>query len=137
MEDGFISVEFMLHCGVYMLARRGVVVYVGQSKLLCRRVLEHWRKRGAKPAKRSYYGTSVYNGAVFDDVWIRPCMLGELDSIEAAMIKKYQPKYNVRGKDTVPRTEMPEEIRAMIAQLSALRPERPAELIMTIDRRGL
>jgi GIY-YIG catalytic domain len=134
-EDGFISVEFMLHCGVYALVRRGVVVYIGQSKLLCRRVLEHWRKRGAKPAKNPYYGTSVYNGAVFDDVWIRPCMLGELDSLEATMIKKYQPKYNVRGVTS--RAEMPPEIRAMIAQLTARRPAELGEVAMTIDRRGL
>lgn len=112
-EPGFIDAGYLLHCGVYMLLRRREVVYVGQSKSLHRRLGEHINRRGKKPARTSYYGTSEYAGMMFDDILVRPCMLGDLTEIEIAMIRKYQPKYNVKGKKLKPDISIEELIQLM------------------------
>lgn len=95
--EGFVDVSFMLHCAVYALLKRGEVVYVGQSKKPLTRLYSHAHARGRKsPWKPGYREQTV--GFQFDKIWIRPCMLAELDRIEAEMIKKYQPRHNVKGK---------------------------------------
>ncbi len=93
--DGFVEISFMLHCAVYALLRRGEVVYIGQSKKPLTRVYSHANARGKlEPWKAGYRQRKV--GFAFDRIWIRPCMLKELDEVEAAMIRKYQPKYNTK-----------------------------------------
>jgi len=98
-EDGFVDFSALLHCAVYALVRKGVVVYIGQSKMLCNRLYNHCHNRGKKPTKKPWYGTAVYNGVMFDAIWVRPCMLAELSLLEVQMIRKYQPKYNVNHKE--------------------------------------
>lgn len=100
-EDGFADFSALMHCGVYALVRKGIVVYVGQSKTLATRLHGQLVHRG-KPSKKSYFGSNVYKGVVFDEIWVKPCMLQELDKIEIEMIKKYLPKYNVKHKPIPP-----------------------------------
>lgn len=113
-DDGFVCYGALLHCAVYALVRRGVVVYIGKSKFLTTRIHEHIRKRGKTPAKKLLYGTSEYKGMMFDDIWVRPCMLGELDHLEVQMIRKYQPKYNVQHREVPPALDLSELLKAII-----------------------
>lgn len=92
-DDGFIDVSIMMHCVVYMLVRKGTVVYVGQSKVPLQRLATHWRAKKGNPRKVGFT-QKIPVGFAFDAVWVQGCMLNELNGIEAAMIRKYQPKYN-------------------------------------------
>ena len=117
-EEGFVDFSALMHCAVYMLLRRGVVVYVGQSKALGERLLTHMRgrKRG-QINKRNYFGANqMVSGFIFDEIWIRPCMMNELDALEVAMIRKYQPKYNTLHKEPPP----PIDVSALLYQLMPL-----------------
>lgn len=102
---GFIDVSKILHCGVYALLMKGEVVYIGQSKQPLQRLCVHMNYRKRKYPKPMGYRT-VKVGIDFDAVWFRPCMLAELDSVEIAMIKKYQPKHNVKHKPPKPSIDL-------------------------------
>src|SRR5882762_7478218 len=109
MPHGVVSFHALLHCGVYALLRRGEVVYVGKSKKLWIRLYNHCNNRGKVLYLPPGY-TTPKKGIQFDDIWVWPCMLGQLDSLEVCLIQKYVPKYNVKD---VPRPIMPipEEIK--------------------------
>lgn len=96
-DDGFVDFTVLMHCGVYALVRRGVVVYIGKSKSVGERTQSHIRLRRKSAIKRTgLFSNQMIAGIQFDEIWVRRCMLGELDALEIAMIKKYQPKYNMR-----------------------------------------
>src|SRR5216684_2207210 len=101
-EEGFIDVTVFMHCGVYMLIRRGEVVYVGQSKSVGERIRTHIRQRKGGARNSGLFHNKVKVGFAFDSIMVKGCMLGELDNLERAMIKKYQPKYNVLHKNPKP-----------------------------------
>lgn len=99
--EGFVDISFVLHCAVYALLQRGTVVYIGQSKKPLTRIYSHVNARGKlEPWKAGSNNRKV--GFKFDGIQIRPCMLRELDEIEAKMIAKYLPKYNTKGMPKVP-----------------------------------
>ncbi len=95
-DDGFLDFSGLMHCAVYALVRQGKVVYIGQSKSVGERLMTHWRKRKGGVRKSGLYKHRIVVGITFDAVWVRLCMLRELDDLEIAMIKKYQPKHNVK-----------------------------------------
>lgn len=99
-DEGFYDVSELLECGVYILLRRGVVVYVGQSKVMLNRVYTH-------RAKEAPHWFKSQTKIVFDEVWVKPCSVEELDTLERAMIVKYQPLRNVHHKNTKQRVPMP------------------------------
>lgn len=113
-DDGFVSHKVLLHCAVYALVRRGIVVYVGQSKTMYKRIYQHCMTRRKSQTLNAMYGPSIHKGMAFDDIWIRPCMLGELDRLEVEMIRKYQPKYNVRMKEIPPQLDISELLKAIV-----------------------
>lgn len=91
---GFTDISSILRCGVYALCKRGVVIYVGKSKSLYARIYthKHFANRGAKgKAIPSWLPTK---GIQFDEVFIRPCHIDQLDALEAEMINLYKPKFN-------------------------------------------
>lgn len=90
--DGFVDCSVVMHCAVYALVRKGTVVYVGQSRSAHARLSTHCRMRRRRAPKEG--SKNATSGIAFDEVWVRPCTLGELDILEAAMIKKHQPKHN-------------------------------------------
>jgi hypothetical protein len=100
-EDGFFDYSALMHCAVYALLRKGVVVYIGQSKSTAQRLATHCGKRKGRPRKVGFT-QKIPVGFAFDAIWVRPCMLGELSTIEVAMIKKYQPKYNQKHMPAPP-----------------------------------
>lgn len=93
--SGFIGVSGVLKSGVYALVHLGRVVYIGKSKTMLARIYTHRAQWGRKampwlPVK----------GILFDEVFIRPCPLDRIDSLEYDMINLYKPKYNVQLKHT-------------------------------------
>ena len=99
--DGFHDVSTFLRVGVYALAYRGVVVYVGKSKNMLTRVYTHRSMWSARRGKHKLPHIPV-KGILFDEVHVQPCSLETIDEIEQAMIRKYKPKYNVKHKGEAP-----------------------------------
>lgn len=99
MEPEFINVGEVLESGVYMLVYKGSVVYVGKAKMMLARIAFHLDQKTKPNAKRTFntdLGKRYVKYIPFDDIWIRPIPIGELDAEEVAMIRKHQPRYNVR-----------------------------------------
>jgi len=94
--EGFVDVSAILRCGVYALVREGVVVYVGQSKKMLARVSAHKSNWGRKSVP-AWMPVSL-RGVLFDQVFVLPCRVEQLDTIERAMIDLYKPKYNIAHK---------------------------------------
>jgi hypothetical protein len=100
-EDGFFDFSVLMHCAVYALLRKGTVVYIGQSRSVGERLQTHCRKRKGG-AKKVGFTKKIPVGFAFDAIWVRPCMMGELDELERMMIRKYEPKYNQRHMPAKP-----------------------------------
>lgn len=100
--EGFADVSVLLRAGVYVLAYRGQIVYVGKSKSLYARIYAHrsaWsRSRQGKPLPRFV----PVKGILFDEVHIQSCSLEALDAKERELIAKYNPKHNVHHRPKVP-----------------------------------
>ncbi len=131
VDEGFVDVSFMLHCAVYALRKRRTVVYVGQTKKPLTRLYSHMNARGKKEPWKAGYKTQK-TGFSFDEIWIRPCMLSELDALEVEMIRKYQPRYNVKHRAPTP---IPEDIRALLATIHIEPTPGPLEPRLYIRRR--
>ena len=102
MLEGFIEVTPILRAGVYALVREGAVVYVGQSKKPLQRISAHKSNWGRK-AMPVWMPASL-RGVLFDQVFVLPCRVEDLDRIEAAMIDLYKPRYNIKLKASTPTT---------------------------------
>ena len=98
--EGTVSFKALMHCGVYALVRLGEVVYVGKTKRVYVRLYTHCNSRGKT---NEWYNAkkNQSKGIDFDDVWIWPCMLGQMDALEVALIKQYKPRYNVTHNDKI------------------------------------
>jgi hypothetical protein len=105
MLEGFVDVTPILRCGVYALVRDGVVVYVGQGKKMVARVEAH-RSNWGRKAVPAWMPVSL-RGVLFDQVFVLPCRVEDLDRIEAAMIDLYKPKFNIKLKAPTPLTRQP------------------------------
>lgn len=82
--------------GVYLFKdTRGVVLYVGKASSLRRRVASYWRKAEwqSRPQVRE-----LIRAAASVDVQQTPTVIEAL-ILEANLIKKYEPKYNIIQKD--------------------------------------
>ncbi|SRR6266478_1493685 len=113
--EGTISFYSLMHCGVYALVRRGEIVYIGKSRKLWVRLYNHCNNRG----KVVYLPEGCLRqnkGISFDDIWVWPCMLGQLDTLEVHLIQKYVPRYNVKDKP-MPVLPIPEDIRVILKQM--------------------
>lgn len=108
--EGFADVSAMLSGGVYALVHRGVVVYVGKSKVMLGRIYSHRVAWGRK--SRKAIGLKPIKGILFDSVWVRPCPSAEIDDLEYAMINRYKPRYN-----SMLRNALPVDISSLIASM--------------------
>ena len=102
MLEGFVNVSSILRAGVYALVRDGVVVYVGQSKKMLARISAHKSNWGRK-AQPAWMPASL-RGVLFDEAYVLPCRVEDLDELEAAMIDLYKPRYNIKLKSPTPTT---------------------------------
>lgn len=98
--EGFAEVSMILRSGVYALVREGAVVYVGQSKNMLTRISAH-RSNWGRKSTPAWLPPSC-RGMLFDQVFIQPCRLDQLNALEAEMIFRYRPRYNVRIKPPTP-----------------------------------
>lgn len=137
----FVDVGKLLHCGVYCLLRKGEVVYVGKSKQPFGRLDQHIRNRNREMPNGRHIGSGAGSaithngrGIKFDWVWFVPCMLGQLDVIEKALIKQYLPKYNKQG---MPKQPIPTDLKALLANAGwqTMPPPEPQPQLGFIDRR--
>jgi excinuclease UvrABC nuclease subunit len=96
MLDGFIEVTPILAAGVYALLRDGVVVYIGQSKRMLSRISAHKSNWGRKSVP-AWLPAST-RGILFDQVYVLPCRVEDLNTLERAMIDIYKPRYNIALK---------------------------------------
>ena len=101
MIEQFAPVGALLGPGVYALLYRRQVVYIGQSRLLLKRLYEHRNNYLRVRQGRSVAGTPG-KAILFDDIKIYPCAREDLDRIERLLIKTLNPKCNTRG---VPKTK--------------------------------
>ncbi len=102
MLEGFVEVTAILRAGVYALVRDGVVVYVGKGKRMLPRVEAHRGNWGRK-AVPAWMPVSL-RGVLFDQVFVLPCRVEDLDRIERGMIDLYKPRYNIALKAPTPAT---------------------------------
>jgi excinuclease UvrABC nuclease subunit len=105
MLEGFVDVTAVLRCGVYALLRDGVVVYVGQGKKMVARVEAH-RSNWGRKSTPAWMPVSL-RGVLFDQVFVLPCRVEDLNRLEAAMIDLYKPRFNVKLKAPTPITQVP------------------------------
>jgi hypothetical protein len=122
-QDGFVNYTALLHCAVYALLKRGVVVYVGQSRTPFKRLYSHATVRGRPLSSVSPYASKRKLGFQFDEVWLRPCALTEVDDLERELIQKYRPKNNTAYSGRIP-----EELKTLVAdiiQSGVIPPSRP------------
>jgi hypothetical protein len=71
-------------------------VYVGKAKRMLARIEAH-RSNWGRKSMPAWMPASL-RGVLFDQVFIRPCKVEDLDRVEAEMIDRYRPKYNVQLK---------------------------------------
>lgn len=119
--EGFINASAMLQGGVYALVHRGIVVYVGKSKVMLGRVYTHRVAWGKK--SKAAVGLKPQKGILFDAVWVRPCALVDIDELESAMINLYKPRYN-----SLLRNGLPVDIAALVSALVATQSPAPRPL---------
>ncbi|MBQ6915331.1 MAG: GIY-YIG nuclease family protein, partial [Kiritimatiellae bacterium] len=77
--------------GCYLMRdRRGVIIYVGKAKNLRRRVSSYFRPGARHPPKVRSMVDTVYD---FETMTVK----NEAESLltEAALIKKYKPRFNI------------------------------------------
>jgi hypothetical protein len=132
--EGFIDASAMLSGGVYALVHRGVVVYVGKSKVMLGRVYSHRVAWGRKSQKA--VGLKPIKGILFDAIWIRPCPSAEIDDLEYTMINLYKPRYNSLLRNGLP-VPLPPDISALVASMlgTAVNVPTPAQNRGSIRRR--
>ena len=115
--EGGVEVSEVLRPGCYALAKGGSVVYVGKSKVPLVRIYTHRNLLGRRrPVAIPIRGIS------YDQVWVFPCRIEELDSLERELINRYKPRYNTYLKDPTPiPNPLPLSIRRLIEKPLALR----------------
>ena len=124
--EGFVDVSSMLRGGVYMLLHRGVVVYVGKSKVMLGLVYSH-RVAWGRKSKRALTGNIPARGILFDQILVQPAHSERINELEAALIKQYSPRYNTQLKSA-----LPPELQSLIKFLAPV----SSKPTVIINRRG-
>jgi len=84
--------------GVYLMKdTRGDVVYVGKAQSLRHRVRSYWQKQVAAPLEGHRIRAVV--DRIADVEWTMTDSVSEALLLEANLIKRYRPRFNVRLKD--------------------------------------
>src|SRR5438445_279771 len=124
MLEGFVDASVVLRPAVYALVRDGVVVYIGQASRAAIARIEAHRSNWGRKRTPAWMPASL-RGVLFDQVFVMPVRVEQLDQVEAAMINLYKPRYNIKIK-----TPEPVAIAHLFAGASAHSPHVPM-----IDRR--
>lgn len=107
-EEKWFDITTLMGSGVYLLLYKGDVVYVGQSVKLSGRVNAHIAYLGQRLQKKK-------RRVVFDEVMVMQVPLGDLNRVEAELIQRYKPQYNIRQpKQRIPLTAEIKELLGLI-----------------------
>jgi hypothetical protein len=91
---GFVSCGPLFGPGVYALCRGDQIIYIGKAIKLIIRIYAHWNSmQRVKTGREAPKGTK---GIIFTGVKVMACALSELDILEAQMIARHKPKYNMK-----------------------------------------
>lgn len=101
MLEGFVDASVILRPAVYALVRDGVVVYIGQASRAAIARIEAHRSNWGRKRLPAWMPASL-RGVLFDQVFILPARVEQLDEVEAAMINLYKPRYNIKLKTPEP-----------------------------------
>ncbi len=86
--------------GVYLLKdERGDVIYVGKAQSLRNRVRSYWQKQATPRAMADVHRIREVIGRVADVEYTLTDSVSEALLLEANLIKRYRPRFNVRLKD--------------------------------------
>lgn len=121
--EGFTNISESLRCGVYALAMKGKVIYVGKSKCMLVRIYSH---RNAKSKRGSLPSWFPIKGIAFDEVHVRVCHPDSLDKLEFDMINLYKPRLNTNLKNNlainIPHTLRVGNIEILVAAANVVHP---------------
>jgi excinuclease UvrABC nuclease subunit len=121
--EGFTNISESLRCGVYALAMKGKVIYVGKSKCMLVRIYSH---RNAKSKRGSLPSWFPIKGIAFDEVHVRVCHPDSLDQLEFDMINLYKPRLNTNLKNdlaiNIPHTLRVGDIEILVAAQATVHP---------------
>ena len=117
--EGFEDVSTLLRSGVYVLCRKGVVIYVGKAKGIYSRIYTHknFANRAAKGLKLPSW--LPVTGLQFDQVFIRYVHVDQLDAVEAEMVNRYKPHYNTNLKNGLKVGPISVTINGVVIQTNA------------------
>ena len=88
-----LDIDAGMRCGVYFLCKGDEVVYVGQSTNVIQRVASHM----AEVSNPKIDPTAPIMRKKFDRAFFLKCETGDLDRLEGAFIRIFEPKANGRG----------------------------------------
>lgn len=91
-----VDISAVMRSGIYFLLWKGKVIYVGQSVKLYQRIASHLHSRAKD--RKVMLSKRVIRGVVFDQIYVMPCALSDIDRLEKHYINEYQPLYNEKGK---------------------------------------
>lgn len=121
--EGFTNISEALRCGIYALAMKGKVIYIGKSKCMLVRIYSHRNAKSKKGALPSWF---PIKGIAFDEVHVRLCHPDNLDALEFDMINLYKPKLNVNLKNNlainIPHTLRVGNIEILVAAQATVHP---------------
>jgi excinuclease UvrABC nuclease subunit len=102
--------------GVYVLLRYGDIIYVGQSKALFSRLDDHMRVRKARgPVGSGDERTNKMRFIPFTHIMIKWCSEQKALELEAELINRYKPEYNIRVPE--PMVDYEIDIDALVAMI--------------------
>lgn len=126
--EGFQEVGAILRSGVYALCAKGAVIYVGKSRAMIARINAHRRAWIDKKRGGAWLTESLgIPGLMFDEIHIRPCPAHALDDLEAEMIDRYKPRYNVQLKSSA-KVRVPITITVAGVSLALNAPRRGVQI---------
>lgn len=98
---GFTNASAILQGGVYMLVRKGEIVYIGKAKRMLNRLSAHLSVWAAKKKERIPSFLPL-KGIYYDEVLICPVHPDRIDAEERRLIDIYRPRYNTQLKTSGP-----------------------------------
>ena len=84
--DGFVDATAMIRPGIFILANRGEVTYIGRANCdMIERII------ALRPTERLPWLPQIQ----YDEIWIRAVHPDRIAAEYAALIAKYQPRHNL------------------------------------------
>jgi hypothetical protein len=96
---GAWKVSAIIGPGIYFLYLKGELQWIGSSKNVIHRVYQHYAGNST-----TCDGGWTHLAVDFDDVYVLPCIEEGLDIMERSLIRRLQPKRNIKHQGPVKET---------------------------------